>query len=279
MAEPMIVGDLRIDGVVDGGGTFRPEQTFQGTTPEMWAAHKDLLDADGMLPMTLGGYLVRSGQRTVLIDAGLGPGGLMGLVGGSMLKNMAALGVSPADVTDVIFTHLHIDHIGWATQQGETTFPNATYRCSQADWEHFMVEHKDEPDNYPGAEGIPVNPHAVLVHATPLFSTYNGSGTILPGIDILAAPGHTPGSSIVVLSSKNDRAMLLGDVVHCPVQLLEPEWDGLMDVDPAMAKRTREMLNRELEGQDIPVAGSHFPGLQFGRLLPGEGVRRWIFDT
>ena len=171
----------------------------------------------------------------------------------------------------MIFTHLHVDHIGWATQGGQTMFPNATYRCSAADWEHFMVEHRDEPDNYPGAEGIPVNPHAVLVHATAMFNTYDGSGTILPGIDIMAAPGHTPGSSIVVLSSGTDRAMLLGDVVHCPVQLIEPEWDGLMDVDPAQAKRTRLMLDRELDGKDIPVAAAHFPDLRFGRLLQGRG--------
>ncbi|MFN0089972.1 MAG: MBL fold metallo-hydrolase [Acidimicrobiales bacterium] len=277
MAEPMIVGELRVDGVVDGGGRFRPDKTFRGTTPEMWKAHEDLLDEDGMLPLTLGGYLVRDGKRTVLIDAGLGPGSLMGLSGGAMLDNLTALGVSPAEVTDVIFTHLHIDHIGWATQQGSVTFPNAVYRCALADWQHFMIEHKDTPDGYPGAENIPVNPHAVLVHATQLFQTYDGSGTVLPGIDIMAAPGHTPGSSIVVLSSGADRAMLLGDVVHCPVQLLELEWDGMMDVDPALAKKTRQALAREIEGQDIPVAAAHFPGLRFGRLLQAQGKRSFVF--
>ena len=63
----------------------------------MWQAHKDLLDEDGMLPMTLGGYLVRDGERTVLIDAGLEPGFVMGLVGGAMMDNIAALGVAPAE--------------------------------------------------------------------------------------------------------------------------------------------------------------------------------------
>lgn len=277
MAEPMIVGDLRIDGVVDGGGRFRPDKTFRGTTPEMWAAHKDLLDEDGMLALTMGGYLVRGKGRTVLIDAGLGPASMLGLVGGAMLDNLHGFGVTPAEITDVIFTHLHIDHIGWATQQGDITFPNATYRCSQADWQHFMIDHKDTPDAYPGAENVPVNPHAVLVHATKLFTTYDGSGNILPGIDIIAAPGHTPGSSVVVLSSGNDRAMLLGDSVHCPVQLIETEWDGMMDVDPALAKRTRAALAREIEGKDIPVAAAHFPNLRFGRLLQGEGTRRFVF--
>ncbi|MBV9254592.1 MAG: MBL fold metallo-hydrolase, partial [Actinobacteria bacterium] len=80
----------------------------------------------------------------------------------------------------------------------------------------------------------------------------------------------------VVLSSGDQRAMLLGDVVHCPIELLEDEWAGLGDVDPALAKRTRNALARELEGTDVPAAAAHFPGLQFGRLLAGEGRRRWI---
>ena len=71
--------------------------------------------------------------------------------------------------------------------------------------------------------------------------------------------------------------MLLGDVVHCPVQLVEDDWAGLVDVDPEMARRTRNLLARELEGQHVPVAGAHFPGLKLGRLLTGaEGRRRWV---
>jgi hypothetical protein len=70
--------------------------------------------------------------------------------------------------------------------------------------------------------------------------------------------------------------MLLGDVVHCPVELLDDEWAGIADVDPALARRTRTALARELEGTDVPVAASHFPGLRFGRLLSGAGGRSWV---
>ncbi len=70
---------------------------------------------------------------------------------------------------------------------------------------------------------------------------------------------------------------MLGDVVHCPVQLLEPEWDGLMDVDPARPSAPAEMLNRELDGADIPVAAAHFPNLRFGRLFKAEGKRSFVF--
>src|SRR5262249_47648687 len=90
--------------------------------------------------------------------------------------------------------------------------------------------------------------------------------------------GHTPGSTIIVLSSGTARAMLIGDVVHCPVELIDDEWAGLADVDPAMAQRARASLAAEVEGTDVPVAAAHFPGLQFGRLLVGNGRRTWRFD-
>jgi hypothetical protein len=90
------------------------------------------------------------------------------------------------------------------------------------------------------------------------------------------APGHTPGSGVMVLSSGTARAVLLGDVAHCPVELLEDEWAGIGDVDPELARRTRVALMREYEGLDVPITASHFPGLKFGRLLSGEGKRQWV---
>ena len=181
-----------------------------------------------------------------------------------MIDGLAALGVKPEQITDVLFSHLHFDHVGWATQQGRIVFPNATYRCDERDWSHFVG-----PD--PGAT-------KKLTPIADRLEPWSGGGNLLPGVDLMDGVGHTPGSTIVVLSSGNERAMLLGDVVHCPVELLDDEWDGLADVDPELALRTRRALARELEGDDIPVAAAHFEGLQFGRLLAGNGTRSWRFD-
>jgi hypothetical protein len=82
---------------------------------------------------------------------------------------------------------------------------------------------------------------------------------------------------VIVVADGAERALLLGDVVHCPVELMEDGWEALFDVDPALARRTREALARELEGTDVPVAAAHFPGLRFGRLLAGTGRRHWTF--
>jgi glyoxylase-like metal-dependent hydrolase (beta-lactamase superfamily II) len=102
------------------------------------------------------------------------------------------------------------------------------------------------------------------------------STTLMPGVDVRLAGGHTPGSAVIVVSSGTARAVLLGDVAHCPIELLDDEWATLGDIDPEMAMRTRVALMRELEGEDVPITASHFPGLWFGRVVQAQGKRQWV---
>ncbi len=266
----MQIGDVSVEPIFDGVMRAPATVFYRGTDEQQWAPHQRFLEADGMIRFDLGGFLVRGpGDGVVLVDAGLGP--RSGLVrdgagtfqGGELLNSLAAKGVKPEDVTNVVFTHLHFDHIGWATQDNLAVFPNATYRCHAEDLEHFRDNERVQP---------------VLGPLYDRLQTWTGSGPLLPGIDAMNAPGHTPGSTIVVISSGVSRGLLLGDVVHCPVELLDDEWAGVGDVDPELAHRTRVALTRELEGTDTPLAAAHFPGLIFGRLLKGEGRRNWVVD-
>ncbi|TMF06451.1 MAG: MBL fold metallo-hydrolase [Chloroflexi bacterium] len=263
----MKIGDLVVEPVFDGV-MKAPATSFKGTTDEQWAPHRQFLDSDGMLAFALGGFLVRApGDRLVLVDAGIGArtgammGGLGQFSGGELLNSLAAQNVRPRDITDVVFTHLHFDHVGWASQGGMIVFPNATYRCDTRDWEHFRDNDRVQP---------------ILAPIADRLTTWDSSGPLCPGIDALSAAGHTPGSTIMVLSSGTSRGLLLGDVVHCPVELLDDEWGGLGDLDPELARRTRNALAREIEGTDTPVAAAHFPGMVFGRLLSANGRRYWV---
>ena len=259
----MRLGDFSVDHIIDGTGRFKPTRSFLGSTDEQWADHRYLLDEDGRLPFTNGSFLIRGRDRMVLIDAGLGPGVMMGIHSGAMLDNLQEAGVAAEEVTDVVFTHLHLDHVGWVSQDGATIFPNAVHRCSSSDWAHFMI-------NHPGPEAARIQP------AADRFEMWDSETTILPGLDTMSTPGHTPGSTTLVLSSGTDRIMFLGDVVHCPIQLEEDEWSALFDVDPDLAKRTRNALARELEDTDVRVSGAHFPEMRFGRLVRAEGKRRFV---
>jgi glyoxylase-like metal-dependent hydrolase (beta-lactamase superfamily II) len=267
----MRVGDLEVAAVVDGVARSVPSEAYRwgvgegsgrGLDDADWEPHRGLLADDGMLEMALGGFLVRTGDRVVLVDAGIGVFDRGVFKGGALLDSLAALGVTPDDVTDVVFTHLHFDHTGWATVDGKAVFSRATYRCDAADWEHF-VPHDERATRR-------------LAPLQDRLATWHADGPLLPGLDVRRAPGHTPGSTILIVSSGGERAMLLGDVVHCPVELIDDEWATIGDVDPVLAKRTRVALARELEADDVPVAAAHFPGLQFGRLLTGESRRSWV---
>jgi glyoxylase-like metal-dependent hydrolase (beta-lactamase superfamily II) len=260
----MDVGNISIEPVMDGVVRMPPSAAYRGmgasagtrgTEDADWAPHQGLLAEDGMLEMALGGFLVRTGDRVALVDTGVGELERGVFRGGALLSSLAAFGVTPEDVTDVVLTHLHFDHVGWTTRHGEVVFGNATYRCDASDWDHFVG-----PD--PGAT-------RKLRPIEDRLESWRGDGPILPGLDAMSAPGHTPGA---------DRALLLGDVVHCPVELVDNEWAGIGDVDPELALVTRRALMKELEGTETPVAAAHFPGLRFGRVLFGSGTRSWVFE-
>ena len=264
----MQIGDLVVEPIYDGVMRAPATVFYGGTDTEQWAPHQRFLEPDGMIRFDLGGFLVRGGSdRIVLVDAGMGPrsgvirDGAGNFQGGELLNSLAAHQIRPEHITDVLFTHLHFDHVGWASQEGTVVFPNATFRCDSRDWDHFRDNERVQP---------------ILAPVEERLETWDASGPLLPGIDAMTAPGHTPGSTIIVFSSGTRRGMLLGDVVHCRVELIDDEWAGVGDLDPELAKRTRAALTRELEGTDTPVAAAHFPGLVFGRLLSAEGKRSWV---
>ncbi|MCB0994689.1 MAG: MBL fold metallo-hydrolase, partial [Acidimicrobiales bacterium] len=231
------IGDLAVLPVFDGCSREDPTHMFitradqpaaPGHRTEDWQPYaEDFLDSEGLLEHAVGGFLVRTGDHVVLVDSGVGPGqiGPYGphnrvIRGGELPERLRELGVDPAEVTDVVLTHLHPDHYGWAAADDAALFPNATFRCHAADWEHFVT--------IPGDAISPFS--AQLLALAGRLETWDADGPLFPGVDTQHAPGHTPGSTVLVLSSGTARGILLGDVVHCPVELIDPEWASLGDV-------------------------------------------------
>src|SRR3954452_20795278 len=127
----MRLGELEILPVHDGVARAQPSAPYRlgnvepngrGGDDADWAPHRAFLAADGMLEMALGGFLIRTSDRVVLVDAGLGPLEFGPFVGGRLIGSLAALGLEPSDITDVLLTPLHFDHVGWTTQHGEVIF-------------------------------------------------------------------------------------------------------------------------------------------------------------
>lgn len=112
MAQQFTVGEIDVIAVSDGTITI-PALAYFGKTLAEWEPHKALLDAGNNLQSPIGCFVIRSGERTILIDAGLGKISAPGYEGGSLLDDLASAGVRPGDIDTVFCTHLHADHIGW----------------------------------------------------------------------------------------------------------------------------------------------------------------------
>ncbi len=272
----MTVGDIRLTLLPDGYHRCDPVATFVGSTAADWDAHAYLLDEHGRAVMTMGALLAELPDGTrALIDLGFGARTLilaelaMEFWGGRLLASLAAVGLTPDDIHLVVYSHLHADHVGWTTDRANDglTFARARHVMARAEWEHWY----DGPIGGPDA--------ADLGALAPRVELLDGEVDVAPGIRVVPTPGHTPGHCSVLVSSGNERAVVLGDAIHCPLQITHPEWAFSADANPAAAVRAREALLRELDAPNTRVVGPHFPDAVFGRVLGGPVARRVAFDV
>lgn len=263
-ADPMQVGAIRLDPVSDGAFVARPSYFHPDASPE---AEPSLFDRAGSAWLPIGCFLVRTGDRVILVDAGLGPDmqslpDAMWLVGGQLLTALRALGVRPGDITDVICTHFHADHVGWLFDlAARSVFPSATLWFGQGDWEHFV----DGPGEMaPHIEaGLRAQPPARL-------RALYAAAEVAPGVEVVPAPGHTPGHLCVTIESGGERVILLGDAITAPEQLAEPGWHSMGDVEADLAEQTRRSLCDLLTAPSTLGVGAHFPELRFGAMQEGR---------
>ena len=265
----MQIGDIHIHPIADG--TFRASPQYFGEHVTA-RGHEDLFSRHGQAWLPIGCFLIRTRSRNVLVDAGMGPELSDGdprrvLVGGQLMTGLYAIGVPPADIDDVICTHLHSDHCGWLFDaEARPVFPKAGIWFGAQDWHHFVLNREFFMHDHIR--------HGFTDSSEGRLHPVSEEVTVTAGVDLLMTPGHTPGHMAVVVSSQGNRALLLGDAITCPVQMDEPSWQALGDVDPGLAARVRARLFRELEDPGILAAGAHFPELRFGRVVAGQ-ARRW----
>ncbi|HEY7107351.1 MAG TPA: MBL fold metallo-hydrolase [Acidimicrobiia bacterium] len=258
------VGDRRVLGVADG--IFTMTDDFMSVP-----GYQHRFDDDtGRANLPVASFVVE-GERTLLIDAGIGPFATDGLAGGNLIDELAAIDVQPLDIDVVAVSHLHLDHDGWiATRDAGMTFPNATVHIGRGDYEHFVV---GDPD-----DGFRMARHKKEA-LTALFDAgrvelVDDAIELVPGVVAMPTPGHTPGHLAFSIRDRGERLLILGDSMYCPAQLTEMDLTAMHDVDPELARRSRELLARELESHEMrtEAVGCHFPGLRAARVVGGEVV-------
>lgn len=272
--QSVTLGNFKVTYLPDGGGIVEPIALYPASTPAGWAKYPALLNEDGKFLTTIGGYLIETNGRIIIVDTGIGPvnipfPGFGPFFGGNYLESLAQTGVAREEVTDVIFTHLHLDHVGWTTieENGQRvlTFPNARHAVTQAEWEFW----------YGGDNPAGPNPEAVQRPLAPIITFFQDGDELVPGLRVLSTQGHTPGHVSLLLEAGGQRLYLLADVLHGAMQISEPDWSVAFDIDPAQARVTRDALYADLTQPDTLVAVNHFSGTVFGRIATTESGRIW----
>jgi glyoxylase-like metal-dependent hydrolase (beta-lactamase superfamily II) len=214
-----------------------------------------------VLDWPLNVVVVRSGGRTILIDAGLGIEFPDFPRAGQLAPRLEAAGIAPASVTDVVLTHLHMDHVGGLLTDGLRSRLSPDVRIHVASAE---AEFWESPDFSRTAMPQPV-PDVLRRVASQFLDEYRGQlrpfeteFEVAPGVLVSRTGGHTPGHSVVRLASRGDRLTFAGDAVFAP-GFDNPEWHNGFEHDPEEAARVRVRLLRELAATREALVATHLP--------------------
>ncbi len=187
--------------------------------------------------------LVRDGDRIVLIDTGVGAGEG---TPGKLMSSLKAAGVEPGEVTDILISHYHGDHVGGlVTKDGVLAFPNATIHISAADWAVMQP--------YPEGE-------ALVAAIRPKVRAFSPGEVLTPSITAVSLAGHTEGHTGYEIVSGEQRLLYFGDAMHSSVLSVgHPEWTQAWDTDGPAGITTREGLLARAERDNLVLYGVHFP--------------------
>jgi glyoxylase-like metal-dependent hydrolase (beta-lactamase superfamily II) len=279
------LGAIRIDRIVESErADFPAAQFFPGTPAEQWAPYRQRLQPWAMdaatqsLILPIQSYVLRTRHHTIIVDTCVGdhkqrqrPTWNM-TSSGAYLKALAAAGVQPEQVDYVMCTHMHGDHVGWNTRLVDgrwvPTFPKARYVMSEKEWTYWMGVHKETPQDRIADSVIPI------VEAGRALMVKNDHA-ISDEVFFESTPGHTPDHVSVRVQSGGARAVITGDLIHSPVQCLEPDWVPRPDFDPGQAAATRRAFLERYCESDVLVCASHFPSPSFGHIVR-DGDRFWF---
>ncbi|MFI8849911.1 MBL fold metallo-hydrolase [Streptomyces sp. 891-h] len=252
-----------------------PDAFFPDSPQEVWSGGASwlaphFLDSEtNIVNSAVQTWLLRSGGKTVLVDTGVGNykdrpyAPVWNRLETGFLANLARAGVEPEDVDIVINTHLHIDHVGWNTyldgREWVPTFPNATYLMPKEDFDFWNPENEYKPLLGRGNQNV-FEDSVAPVHQAGQTLLWEDSHRIDADLRLDAAPGHTPGSSVLTLTSGTDRAVFVGDMLHSPVQILEPDSNSCFCEDPAAARATRRKVLGWAADNNALVVPAHLGG-------------------
>lgn len=222
--------------------------------------------------------LMRDGTNTVLFDTGSGAN--FQPTAGELVDALDAIGVAPEDVTHVVFTHGHPDHLwGILDDFDEPVFYEAQHMMGRVDFDYWRDPNTVDQVGEARAS-FAVGAKRRLDQMAEQFTFFEDGQEVLPGIASVLTPGHTPGHMSFEIRSGSESVMVLGDcIANQHVSFERPDWFYGSDQDEPTAAETRVKLLDRLAAEQMRVIGYHmpFPGIGRAEAL-GGGSYRFVAD-
>ena len=208
----------------------------------------------GLAPSAILAFLLQSPEATVLIDAGRG--------NGAVEKALAKTGLAPEDITMVLLTHLHGDHLGGLMTDGRRTFPRAQVRLAREENDFWLSEANGA--KFPALQANFELARQILPAYGDAVRTFEFGTEVAPGLVSVPAKGHTPGHTAYLLDTGQEKILFWGDLINAAaLQFPRPDLSPRYDLDPSAAAATRLEFLEMTAREGLIVAGAHlpFPGL------------------
>jgi len=274
------VGDIDVLVVSDGVLPLPTQMLGHNADPADRAAWlKDMFLPQDAFDWALNVVVVRSGGKTILIDAGLGSDPDLNLPrAGQLIKRLEAAGIDLGSVTDLVLTHMHMDHIGGLLVEGvkERLRKDLRIHVAAAEvkfWESPDFSHTSMPQGFPDALRSAAK-RFVSEYGSNL-RTFDEEHEIAPGVVARRTGGHTPGHSVVRVASGGDGLTFAGDAVFT-VGFEQPDWHNGFEHDPEEAARVRVRLLRELAKSGEMLVATHLPFPSIGRVAADGDAFRFV---
>jgi glyoxylase-like metal-dependent hydrolase (beta-lactamase superfamily II) len=258
----LMLGDFEVTVLSDGTHQLPAMRLLRGR-PEQIANALRRGFAGESVETSHNGFLINTGTKLLLVDPGAGS--LLGPSMGVLVSNLHAAGYRPEQVDEIYITHMHTDHVGGLTANGQRVFPNAILRMDKRDADYWLSEEAmraapADAKRFFEAARASMTPYSQAGR----LQLFEGATDLAPGIRARPAYGHTPGHTMYVIESKGEKLVLWGDVVHVSaVQFSDPSVTIGFDVDSNAAARQHVTAFEDAAKNGYLVAGAHisFPGV------------------
>ncbi|TDS12189.1 MBL fold metallo-hydrolase [Sphingobacterium paludis] len=251
---------------------FAPDENPVLVKQELEKLH--LKDQPGQASINI--LLIRSNGKLILLDTGSGI--YLGPNSGKLLEGLESLGIEPVDITDIIISHAHLDHIGGILDgNGNLVFPSAAYHIAAKEHEFWMAK---EP-SFSRSKGQSDQSFSISL-AKKIFTKiasklhlFQYGDTLFGCMKTELAEGHTPGHTIFTIYAGNKAIKHIVDTFHTPLLIAQPGWGTQWDTDFYKAVETRELIIKRAIEQNTVIMSCHLPWPGLGYIDRVDNQAYW----